>query len=219
MRMVTKGLLAAGCVGAWMLMGAIGSAEAQGGPGHQCPPRGGNTGTMGAAQGQMPTGPMGAQRMMKGRGTAMGQGTNGMRQQQAMQQGMMNGMGQQQGMQQGMMNGMGPGAGGMQHGMNAAAGQADMNQQPAKADDTRLDQNDPAAILAHKDELKLTEEQIKRLEKMQTAGKKRGAPLLNKDQKKKLAELAGMKSKKMPDEKKGREKTRPGIDFGSAAGS
>ena len=98
--------------------------------------------------------------------------------------GMMGGMGGGMGSQQGMMGPMGKGMGGM-------GGQSNMAQQKGMMADMHTDQNDPAAVLAHKDDLSLTKEQVQRLERMIKSGKKHAAPLLNKEQKKKFQELAG----------------------------
>jgi len=54
-----------------------------------------------------------------------------------------------------------------------------------------MDPNDPAAVLAHKDDLSLTKQQVQRLERMLKSGKMHAAPLLSKEQKKKFQELAG----------------------------
>ena len=87
-------------------------------------------------------------------------------------QGMMGGMGQGQG----MMSGMGQGQC-MKSGSSQGMGQ------------TTVNQNDPQAVLALKDEIGLTADQIKRLEKMAGNGRKQAAPLLTREQKQKLKKL------------------------------
>jgi hypothetical protein len=96
-------------------------------------------------------------------------------------QGMMGGMGGGPG----MMGGMGGGPG-MMGGMGQ--GQGMMNGKPRNS---RIDQNDPQALLALKDDLALTQKQVQSLEKMAKAGRKQAAQVLTKEQKKKLQELAG----------------------------
>ena len=99
----------------------------------------------------------------------------------------------------GMMGGMGGGGmGGMGGGMGSQQGMmADMH----------MDQNDPAAVLAHKDDLSLTKQQVQRLERMLKSGKMHAAPLLSKEQKKKFQELAGTQA---PARDTQRPMTKPG---------
>ena len=51
--------------------------------------------------------------------------------------------------------------------------------------------NDPATILAHADDLKLTSKQVQRLEKMLGSGKQRASLVLTKAQKTTLAAIIG----------------------------
>ena len=69
-----------------------------------------------------------------------------------------------------------------------------VGQGPAAADDGNIDQNDPEAVLAHKDTLGLSEEQVQQLERMVGAGEKEAANVLTEDQKQKLQGLAGAAS-------------------------
>ena len=143
MRLFTKRLLQAACVGASVFTLALGPtrADAQGGcPGNRGMNRGGSPGMMGG-----------------------------------------------KGSQQGMMGQMGQGRGGM----GGMRGQSNMAQHQGMMANMRMDPNDPAAVLAHKDDLSLTKQQVQRLERMLKSGKKHAAPLLSKEQKKKLQELAG----------------------------
>ena len=107
------------------------------------------------------------------------------------------------GSQQGMMGPMGQGRGGM----GGMGGQSNMAQHQAMMADMQMDQNDPAAVLAHKDDLSLTKQQVQRLERMLKSGKKHAAPLLSKEQKKKLQELAGTQA---PARDMQRPMTKPG---------
>lgn len=127
----------------------------------------------GQADGQGP-------RAMRGGGQPMG----GMGQRQGMMQGGM-GQGMMHGpMRQGMMQG-GMGQGMMQGGMNQP-----MAQQQRPMNDQGMDQDDPATVLAHKDALALTEDQVQRLEQMRAQGKHRAGRMLTAGQKRKFRELA-----------------------------
>ena len=124
--------------------------------------------------------------------------------------GMMGGMGSQQGMMgpmgqgRGGMGGMGGMGGG---GMGGGMGGGGMGSQQGIMADMRMDQNDPAAVLAHKDDLSLTKQQVQRLERMLKSGKMHAAPLLSKEQKKKFQELAGTQA---PARDTQRPMTKPG---------
>ncbi|MGA2063661.1 MAG: hypothetical protein ABSG86_01765 [Thermoguttaceae bacterium] len=68
-------------------------------------------------------------------------------------------------------------------------------QQQGAAGGANFNQNDPAAVLARFDDLSLTDDQVRRLEKMVKSGSKHAGLLLTKEQKKKLRELAGIRDK------------------------
>jgi hypothetical protein len=120
----------------------------------------------------------------------------------------MGGMGGGMGSQQGMMGPMGQGRGGM-GGMGGmgGGGMGGMGSQQGMMADMHMDQNDPAAVLAHKDDLSLTKQQVQRLERMLKSGKMHAAPLLSKEQKKKFQELAGTQA---PARDTQRPMTKPG---------
>jgi len=94
----------------------------------------------------------------------------------------------------GMMGGMHgrPGMGGMGGGPGMMGGMGQgQGMMGGMASNSRIDQNDPQALLALKDEIALTQKQVQALEKMAKAGRKQAAQVLTKEQKKKLQELAG----------------------------
>ncbi len=101
-----------------------------------------------------------------------------------------------------------PGYGGMGDAGNASVGGPSgdspdsAGQQPGVTGSTSFSINDPAAVLARFDDLNLTIDQVRRLEKMVKSGNKHAAMLLTREQKKTLRELAGI-----PD--KSRAKKRP----------
>jgi hypothetical protein len=112
----------------------------------------------------------------------MGQGMMG--------QGVSGGMGPNQ-----TMGGMGPGMiGGGQGGAGAAAG-TDAAATTAAAQqlltDLQLSPTDPAAVLAAKDKLGLTTQQVRRLQKIISQARKQTEALLSDAQKQQLAPLAG----------------------------
>jgi len=190
MRLLAIRLLQTACVGASVFALALGPtrADAQGGcPGNRGMNRGGSPGMMGG-MGRGGMGGMGSQQGMMG---PMGQGRGGM-----------GGMGGGMGSQQGMMGPMGQGMGGMGGGMGG------MGSQQGMMANMHMDQNDPAAVLAHKDDLSLTKEQVQRLERMLKSGKMRAAPLLSKEQKKKFQELAGTQAAARDTQ---RPMTKPGV--------
>lgn len=104
--------------------------------------------------------------------------------------GMMRGGGSSMMMMGGMRSGMGMGQGmGMgSGGMNMSG----MGQQACPTNTARIHPgNDPETVLARKDELALTEDQVRRLEKMKASGAKLAMQVLTKQQKDKLCQLVG----------------------------
>ena len=201
MRWLTKRLLQTACIGASVFTLALGPtrADAQGGcPGNRGMNRGGSPGMMGGKGSQQ--GMMG--QMGQGGGGMGGGGMGGMGG-GGMGRGGMGGMGGGMGSQQGMMGPMRQGMGGM----GGMRGQSNMAQHQGMMANMRMDPNDPAAVLAHKDDLSLTKQQVQRLERMLKSGKMHAAPLLSKEQKKKFQELAGTQA---PARDTQRPMTKPG---------
>ncbi|MGD0899509.1 MAG: hypothetical protein ABR915_16880 [Thermoguttaceae bacterium] len=100
------------------------------------------------------------------------------------------------------MGGMGGGYGGGMGGypMSGMGSQAYPGQQQGMTGSTTVNQNDPATVLAHTDDLNLTDNQVQRLEKMLNSGNKHATVILTSAQKKKLKELVGPKPGRHPAE-------------------
>jgi hypothetical protein len=66
------------------------------------------------------------------------------------------------------------------------------NPQPAQTSSPNTSLNNPATVLAHEDDLKLTSKQVQALEKMATSGKQHAALVLTSAQRKQLAGIVGI---------------------------